>query len=609
MCGISGFNWEDKNKVETMVQVLSHRGPDAKGVFVGEGISLGHNRLSVIDLSPTANQPMHDNSGELAIVFNGEIYNFRELKMELGGSYEFKTKSDTEVILAGYLKWGRRVTDKLNGMFAFAIWDRRTKELFCARDHAGIKPFYYYFDGSKFIFASEVKAILEHDVPRKLSKEAFNQYLRVLYVPEPMTMIQNIFKLPPKGMLVLKDGKLSLSTYGDWQVAPSPSSYEEATRLLKDKVISSVGRQLVSDVPVGLYLSGGIDSSSVLAAMTRHSQNIETFSVGFELEAGEESDKFNQDFDLATKTAAFFGAKHNGLRLSAKDILTSLEEAAADCDDPVSNPTSVAMLRLAKFAKTKVTVVLNGSGGDELFGGYDRYRFALAANYFKKLPEFLKSVLAIHPKLKKFNYETNVDLFAKFMFQKDDRLSSVISPSLFESDTSVKKYFGDKYFSKPAEDAAESLMWADKESWLPEYFFMLSDKMSMAGSLEERMPLTDRELVAFAGSLPRNYKLDIFRTKKILKDAFKSELPSFLFREPKRGWFSPGAKWLRRPEFTSFAKEVLSESYYAGTKDIFNWPEVMEMLSLHVSKERYNLTLLWSLLTFQLWAKRYRVEL
>lgn len=609
MCAINGFNFKDKELIEKMNKVTSHRGPDGTGIFVDDSISLGHNRLSIIDLSEAANQPMVSEDGNNIIIFNGEIYNFRELKEELKSSYGFKTKSDTEVILAAYQRWGEGCVNRLNGIFSFAIWDKRKKELFCARDHAGVKPFYYFWDGERFIFASEIKAILKHDIPHTLNINAFNHYLRVLYVPEPMTMIENIYKLPPKSILTLKNKKLSIVGYGDLTLDTKPFLYKKATSLLREKIISAVGRQLVSDVPVGVYLSGGIDSSVVLFSMSQFGKNIETFSVGFELGEGEEKEKFNADFKLARKTAEYFGAKHNLLLISAKDILNSFEEMVAQCDDPISNPTAVAMLLLAKFAKSKVSVVLTGSGGDELFGGYNRYRMAMAAQYYKKLPRFLRAIGDMHPKLSKLDYGSEIDLFAQFMFEKDSNISKVISPPFFKEDTHSKKYFQDKYLLECEGDPTSCFMKADQESWLPDYFFMLSDKMSMASALEERVPFVDRELVALSNAMPRSYKLDLFKTKKVLKDAFKNDLPDFLFNQPKRGWFSPGAKWLRDHDFEKFARKVLSRDYYEGTRTLFNWPAVEGMLDKHISKEKYNLTILWAILTFQVWAKHYRVKL
>lgn len=608
MCGISGFNWKDEGKIAEMVQALSHRGPDANGVFTGEGISLGHNRLSVIDLSPDANQPMFDESGELVIVYNGEVYNFQDIRKELEGEYNFKTKSDTEVILAGYKKWGNKVVEKLNGMFAFAIWNKNKQELFIARDHAGIKPLYYFWDGKELIFASEIKAILTHDIERKLNISAFNQYLRVLYVPEPNTLLENIYKLPPSSTLILKGNSLKIESYGKNMRKISQQSYSETKNVLREKVIQAVRRQLVSDVPVGVYLSGGIDSSTVLFSMSQFNNKIKTFSVGFDLSSEEEVEKFNSDFDLARKTAQFFGTDHHTLKISAQDALGVFERVVGQNDDLISNPTSIPMMLLAEYAKKEVTVALTGNGGDELFGGYDRYRMALFAYYYKKLPAVVRKVGNMHGKLLKLNYKSEVDLFAKFMFEKDAKLLRVISPSIFEKDSYIKEFFYDNYLSECEGDPAECFMSVDQRSWLPDQAFGLSDRMSMLSALEERVPLVDKDLVVFASTLPRAYKVDLFRTKKILKDAFREDLPEFLFSQPKRGWFSPGAKWLRHPEFQKFARDVLSEKYYSGTKRLFDWNSVENMWADHVEKREYNLTILWALLSFQIWAKHNKVQ-
>lgn len=584
MCGISGFNWKDEGKIKTMVSSLDHRGPDAEGIFVASNISLGHNRLSIIDLSVEANQPMFDNENELVIVYSGEIYNFLELKKELEGEYDFKTKSDTEVILAGYRKWGKRVVERLNGMFALAIWNKRDQELFCARDHAGMKPFYYFWDGKRFIFASEIPAILCHDVLRKLDREAFNHYMRILYTPEPMTLLEDIYKLPPSHRLSLKNGTLKVEAYGNNISTMLDISYREAVSLVRGKVMRAVERHLISDVPVGVYLSGGIDSSTVLFSMSEFRDNIETFSIGFELKDKKEEGKFNHDFELARETAKYFGARHNPVIISTKNAIDSFEEVIGHNSDPISNPTSIAMYLLAREAKKKVSVALTGNAGDELFGGYERYRTALSARWL---------------------YNTG-DLFAKFMFQKDDKLAGVMSREVFLNTGHIKRYF-ERYLV--GMDAAEKLMNADRSSWLPDYFFMLSDHMSMSSALEERMPLADKELSLLAQALPRSFKVDMFRTKKILKDAFRKDLPVYLFNQPKRGWFSPAAKWFREPAFARLAREILSEDYYSGTSKLFDWVSIRKMLDKHINKEEYNLTTLWAILTFQAWARRYQVEI
>jgi len=608
MCGISGFNWADKDTVVKMTEALSYRGPDASGVYTDTAMSLGHNRLSIIDLSPEANQPMYDSSGRFVIVFNGEIYNFKELKAELAEHYRFKTESDTEVLLAGYIQWGDIIVSRLKGMFAFAIWDIQKERLFCARDHAGMKPFYYFWDGDKFMFASEISTLLVHDIPRQLNYSAFEQYMRILYVPEPHTLLNNIYKLPPAHTLVLEGKSLLVHAYSYKEDVTSPRTYTEATEQLRTKVIDAVQSHLVADVPVGVYLSGGIDSSIVLASLASQSKKLNAFSVGFSLGESEEKNKFNADMELAKKTADHFGVAHHTLYLSPEDALRGFEEMVLHNSDPISNPTALAMMRLAEYAKQSVSVVLTGNGGDELFGGYERYRIALIASYFNALPSYLQRACVLYKKSKKLVYTDPIDLYARFMFIKDPLLARVIKKDMYTSDISSKQLFSERYFNNQDDHIVDQYMHTDFVSWLPDYFLLLSDKMSMAHALEERMPLLDSALVSFAGVLPRSYKVDLFNTKKILKDAFRSDLPDFLFNQPKRGWFSPAAKWLRYPEWTVFAHAVLSKNYYKGTEGLFNWDEVSRMLDRHINKEEYNLTLLWALITFQTWARCYNIR-
>ena len=602
MCGIAGFNWEDKVLGGKMQDRLLHRGPDAYGLYSDDGITLAHRRLSVIDLSAAANQPMWDTHKEQIIVYNGEIYNYKELRLELAEHYHFVTQSDTEVILAGYKVWGRDVVKHLNGIFALAIWDTGTKTLFVARDHMGIKPLYYYWDGSRFVFASELKAIFEHDIPRTLDLESFNDYLRVLYVPAPKTMIKNIFKLEPGSHLALSGTKLEVERYYTPKIESKHWDYREAREAVRKGVEEAAERQLVADVPVGVYLSGGIDSSAVLESVSRVKQNVKTFSVGFDLDDGEEREKFNRDFELAAETAKFFGAEHHPLTLGVTDVAEHLEEIISAIDDPVSNPTAIAMAVLARFAKQEVTVVLSGNGGDELFGGYERYRMSRRVDVLGSIP----GVKYLMPKKIRGAYEMSaLDRLAQFEFEKDKRLAKVISGNYLKPMGEVKNNF--KKYIHHLGDKTQDLMMADLTSWLPDQALALGDRMSMWGSLEERVPLLDRKVVELALSLPLSYKVTPFETKKILKDAFRRALPEGLFKEPKRGWFSPGAKWLRRPEIQKVAQEALQSSYYGPTSALFNWQGIREVFENHVSKREYNLTIIWAILTFQIWAKKYKV--
>ncbi|OHA47459.1 MAG: asparagine synthase (glutamine-hydrolyzing), partial [Candidatus Taylorbacteria bacterium RIFCSPLOWO2_12_FULL_49_67] len=338
MCSINGFSWRDETLIKKMNAVTTHRGPDGSGTFVGSSVTLGHNRLSIIDLSDAGNQPMKSDDGRYVISFNGEIYNFRELKKELS-SYPFKSQSDTEVILAAFSAWGESAFSRLNGMFAFALWDEKEKMLRLVRDPVGIKPLYYHIDGTRLIFASEIKAILKDaKVSRRINPLALDCYLRLNYVPAPLTMFRDIKKLLPGKILRHQNGKVELVHYATQKIpALSLESRNVLAAELLEKVHKSVEAQLVSDRPVGLYLSGGIDSSAILESMAHARGVVETFSVGFELREGEQAEKFNADFLLARRTAKYFGAKHHEVLLSPKEIIPLFEEAVYHLDEPISN--------------------------------------------------------------------------------------------------------------------------------------------------------------------------------------------------------------------------------------------------------------------------------
>lgn len=601
MCAINGFNFKDEGLVLKMNETTSHRGPDDTGVFLDENLTLGHNRLSIIDLSRDAHQPMKKK--DLTIVFNGEIYNFKELKEELKNKFEFKTKSDTEVILAGYSIYGETFIERLNGIFALAIWDSKKGELFVARDHAGVKPLYYYFENGKFIFSSEIKAILEHDISRELNLDAFNTYMRILYVPEPMTMFKDINKLPPASYGVLKGESFKVTKY--WE-SDSSNKKTRNPKEIQEKVVQAVKSQLISDRPLGVYLSGGIDSSVILDSMSRFVDKIETFSVGFDLEGEEQRKKFNKDFNLAKKTAEYYKTTHHEILVKPEEVWKNLENAIWHLDEPISNPTIIPMLILSKFAKERVAVVLSGDGGDELFGGYERYRLSLIQDYYQKLPRFIRETLSIFSKLKKLNIEKYIDRFALFMFQEDKLLKSVIKDKYINN--YPYEFFGKKYLNEST-NFTDLFMKTDRKSWLVDEALMRGDKMGMANGLEVRVPFLDKDLIEFAECMPVYQKVGLFDKKISLKAAFRGRIPRFLFNEPKRGWFSPGAKWLRREDILKKVRVVLSAQYYKETEDLFDWGSVQKILDDHVSGKKYNLTLIWSLLSFQIWVKKYRISL
>ena len=612
MCGISGFNFEDKGLIEEMNESQKHRGPDGDGSFVGDGFSLGHRRLAIIDLSVQASQPMYNEDKSLVLVFNGEIYNFQEIKKELfEKGHKFISNSDSEVLIHGFEEYGEKLPEKLNGMFAFAIWNTKKKELFLCRDRVGIKPLYYYFNDGKIIFASEIKAILKHKIKREVSEEALAHYFRLRYSPQPLTMFKGVYKLPPASFLFFKDGKIEIKEYwNSFSDGQMIKSKKQARNKILELLGSSVKMRLISDKPVGVFLSGGIDSSAILYFASKYSSSaVKTFSVKFEIDDPE--GKFNTDAALAKKTAEFFGAEHHEFSVSEKDILENCKKVAYHMDEPVSSISQATTMLLSNYVSSKVSVVLGGDGGDEVFGGYDRYRLSKIVSLYQAIPglkHIANPIISLFgDKVKgKLEMPANEKRCLSFMVEKEKELRKVIKPE-FLNLFSTEKFFKENYFndgSVSGNDYENKFMLTDLQTWLVDESLMRTDKMTMAAGLEERVPFLDHRLVELGSQIPSRFKLSLFNTKVILKDALKPHLPEYLFNQPKRGWFTPLSKWLRT-ELRDFAYEILSESYCPETKKYFDFSAIKIILDDHMSKEKYNLQLIWSLISFQLWYKQF----
>lgn len=603
MCAINGFTFEDPSLLAAMNTVTAHRGPDGTGAYCKGGVSLGHNRLSIIDLSAAGAQPMHSDDGAFTLVFNGEIYNFQELRAQLAG-YPFKSKTDTEVILAAYARWGKDSFRRFNGMFAFALWDSRAQELLLVRDRAGIKPLYYSVEGGTLIFSSEIKGLLEHPtIKRVIDHEALAHYLRVGYVPAPLTMLKGICKLEAGHVLTYRKNGIEVLPF---DLEASPLHKEPTDEELRNTVQEAVVRQLVSDRPVGIYLSGGLDSSIVLSSAARVHGAIDTFSINFALSADHaRQETFSADAVLARETAARYGARHHEVSFSGDDAAALFDKMIWHLDEPVGNPTCLPMLRLGAFAKERVAVVLGGDGGDELFGGYERYRLSLLSSYYQRLPAALRSILGrLHSSLRRLNVPPGAERFASFMFQKDGEVARVLKTPL---DVDSKQFFKERFFTPVMQDFETQFMNTDRASWLIDECLSRTDKMSMASGLEVRVPLLDDKVAALAVGLPRHRKVTLRETKRALRDAFRGQLPAYLFNQPKRGWFAPGGEWIKGGAFGALADEVLSVSYYPGSADLFDWAEVRIMLERHRTGEEYHMVMLWMLLVLQAWMKKFNV--
>lgn len=600
MCAINGISWNDVELVARMNAVTAHRGPDGTRIVVCGSTTLGFNRLAIIDLDERAMQPMQSADGRFTIIFNGEIYNYRELRSELT-AYPFKTESDTEVILAAYSAWGETAFSKLNGMFALALWDAHEERLVLARDQVGVKPLYYHLSNGRLIFSSEMKGILEAGVPRTINRDSFMHFMRLMYVPKHMTMFQEIQKLMPGHVLVHHKGNSDIHTYAPWPVHSVPQSYADAVDQVHDTVTSAIQRQLVSDRPIGVYLSGGIDSTVVLAVASVLHPAINTFSIGFEVAANEDPHKFNADYELAEKSAKHFGATHHAHILTTADVDALFPQMIAALDQPIGNATTLAQLYLAQKTHDTATVVLSGEGSDELFGGYERYRLALrAAHYARFIPQGFAQWL---PGSLRSLHDTGVDRFAQLMFVKDAELNPLLRDGVSHS---TKALFAPDFGL--GVDSATSLMSVDERNWLVDDALLRADTMGMAASIEARVPFLDLEVRALAHALPREWKVDMSRTKKVLKDAFRAVLPAEVLQQPKRGWFSPGAKWLRRPAFVARTDEVFQEGY-TDASALFDITAVRRYAEDHRAFRAYHYTTLWAALVFLAWAREYKATL
>ena len=608
MCAINGITTENRELVALMNEVTKHRGPDGSEIWTGEGITLGHNRLAIIDLSNRALQPMTSASGRNSIVFNGEIYNYRELRAELS-TYNFTTESDTEVLLAAYETWGVHMLPRLRGMFAFGIWDKEKETLFLARDHMGVKPLYYTVEDGVLTFSSELPAVLKGKKEKILDEESVAFYLTMEYVPSPRTLVKDVFKVPAGHMLTFSKGVTKIESYYNPSFEKKSITHHE----LYECIDTAVKREMVSDRPIGTYLSGGFDSSIVAHHMTKHATQVKTYSVDFEAVLGEEAEaqKFNADARLAEKTANIFGTEHKTFTVSLDTVHSVLEYACAHANEPVANSTAITQFLLSDFVrKDDTVVVLGGDGGDELFGGYTRHRIMMGAYMYQQLPKVLQSIGGkLSPRVAKLSTPFFTPLHRALMVKDEKKIAPFLKTPLASNDL-VSAYFDERYTHVVYPKGTHPLdvfMRVDRATWLPDECFIRSDYASMAHGLELRVPFVDLDLVRLADSISIWKKTLPHEGKRIIRAAYKKVLPPHLYAEPKRGWLSPAAKWFRDPKIGSFARHVFSSEYYNGLDTLFAWENVQNLLDDHIQKRGYYLYPLWNILVLQIWAREHGV--
>jgi asparagine synthase (glutamine-hydrolysing) len=618
MCGISGFidfagtTHEPDALIRRMNRTLSHRGPDAEGYFESAPAYLGHRRLSVIDIASSL-QPMTTAEGRYTLVFNGEIYNFRTLRAELEREGRtFRTRGDTEVVLQALAHWGERALERLQGMFAFAFWDRDEKTLFAARDHLGVKPFYYFHRAGMFAFASELKAIVPHpDVSRSIDLNALGTFLECQYIPGPDSIYRNVKKLEPGHCLRLTRDSTSIRRY--WQLdyrQKSTRTEAECIDALDQELRASVESMLVADVPLGAFVSGGIDSSLVAAIMTQvGGKSVETFNLGFA------NDRTQSEHEHAHRVAQHIGSKHHALMVAPEDVLSAFDDWVDIFDEPFGDQAALPTLLLSKLTRQHVTVVLTGEGADEVFSGYSNYMKRVAEERITRVLGHRASpmrLLARHlpPAIAKDRilraaalplgerYATIPMLFDRLLHP------GLFSRALLDAQHRSIKDFARRFFDEcNAADYHEKIMDVDLRLWLPDDLLTKVDRATMAHSLEARVPYLDHRFVEFAATLPASLKQKGRETKYLLKKVAERYLPKDIIYRNKQGFVMPLSDWLAgglRP-----AVDTAMNASALPSRNLFQPRALERVLHEHLTGRRNHAGRLWALTVLERWFARY----
>jgi asparagine synthase (glutamine-hydrolysing) len=625
MCGICGkLEFDsgasvDRALVQTMLESIRHRGPDDEGVYLSEGIGLGHARLSIIDLN-SGHQPICNEDSTIWIVFNGEIYNYRELRSFLQSKgHVFSTKTDTEVIVHLYEELGPECLQRLRGMFAFALWDEKAKTLFLARDRVGIKPLYYSLTDKAIVFASEIKAILaDPTIDRELAPEVIDRFLTFLYVPGEETLLKGIHKLAPGHCLIVKNGKADIRQYWDLKFfKPSvPPSLKDAANQLSTLLYEAIELHMIADVPVGVLLSGGVDSTAVLScAAERTEKEINTFTVGFSDPGVADERPYAR---LAAKSS---GSRHHEMTITASDFADFLPRYVWHMEEPVCEPPAIAMFYVSKLARNYVKVLLSGEGGDEAFAGYNNYRSIIWMERLKQLwPAGNGAASWGLSQLNSWLHSARVAKYAPLVNATfpDYYYSRTSTPYRYTGNGISELYSSDfvasidrEYTVEPArrlfaavkaQSTLDQMLYIDTKTWLPDDLLIKADKMTMANSLELRVPLLDHRLLEFAASLPSDYKLKGFTLKYIWKKALSKRIPAGIMNRRKAGFPVPYESWLRR-ELKDDVCTIMMDSATIQ-RGYFKESAIRKLLDTNEKSGAYSKEI-FSLLTLELWHRMF----
>jgi asparagine synthase (glutamine-hydrolysing) len=623
MCGICGVIHRQKdhpvefNDVKRMCDVIRHRGPDDEGQFVQDNVGIGMRRLSIIDLS-TGAQPIFNEDRSLAIVFNGEIYNHDDIRHELlAKGHQFRTKADTEAIIHAYEEWGVDCVEKLNGMFAFAIWDDRKQRLFLARDRIGIKPLYYFQDNDQLVFGSELKSIVQiSTVPREIEPKALDTFLTFEYIPSPYSIFKNVFKLPPGHWMIYEDGQAKVRPYWSLEYQKSELSEKQLLQKFDELLEDSINIRLMSDVPLGAFLSGGLDSSTIVAMMRRRNESVKSFSIGFD-------DPTYNELPYARAVAEHFNTEHFE-EIITPDVAHLTEKILWMLDEPFGDFSVFPTYLVSEMARKNVKVVLSGDGGDELLAGYDTYIAQKVAQRYAKLPSFLRKgmiepiVNALPPTNKKKGFINKSKRFIEGARLPDHLqhvrwmifMQSAEKEMLYSADFSDSLHgynsfgFIEDYFRRSASDEPlDQQEYVDINSYLVDDILVKVDRMSMANSLEARVPFLDHRFVEFAATLPGSLRLKGKRTKHILKASLERELPNQIINRGKEGFSIPIKNWIKE-DLSPMMLESLSEAN-VKEKGFFEPKFVNRLVDEHIKGEENHSHRLWALIVFHMWYDLY----
>lgn len=614
MCGFVGFvdsNIKNSDSViHEMMNTIIHRGPDSEGVFTDEQVTLGFRRLSIIDISEVASQPMYNEDGSVVLVFNGEIYNFGEIKEELlNKGHVFKSHTDSEVLVHGYEEYGVELLQKLRGMFAFVIWDAKKEILFMARDFFGIKPLYYTqntIDGS-MIFGSEIKSFLKHpNFKKELNTEALKPYLTFQYSVLDETFFKGVYKLKPAHYMIYKKGEITTKRFWEPVFSSEENSLEYYVNELKKAMEESVAYHQISDVKVGSFLSGGIDSSYIAALLRPH----HTCTVGF----ADYEDKFNET-DLAKELSDILGIENHKRIISADEFFDKLSTIQYHMDEPQSNLSSVPLYFLSELTKKYVTVTLSGEGADEIFGGYVWYEKSNEMRKYEKIPfgvrRAVSKIAGLIPanKISNFLVKGGQHVEEKFIGQAiifQEKEAVKILNKRFRTSPSVHEITKAVYNRVQGQDELSKMQYLDLNLWLPGDILLKADKMSMAHSLELRVPFLDKEIMKLAGKLPEMLRVNPKQVKHVLREAAQGNIPKDWAKRQKAGFFVPFKHWIREEKYYLIIREMFTSEM---ATEFFDQAGILKLLENHYLGKNNHARQIYTIYTFLIWYKKFFVEL